>query len=122
MRNRAKCKLCECIIESHHELDYVSCRCGEISVYNGIDNPYCASKSWDNFLRIDDEGNEILVTIEDKKVNQCLAPRSNREELLSELDEMLKNIANLPTNAMITPITHYDFCSALILIKDILES
>ena len=48
--------------------------------------------------------------------------KPNREELLAMLDEMVKNIENLPTHAMHTYINHYDLYSALVLVSEILKS
>ncbi len=122
MRNRAKCKLCNSIIESLHRNDYVSCKCGEISVDGGLD--YCRASAIDfkNFLRIDDEENEIVVKFkepEEKIVEEKTKP--TRKELMDVLQEMISNIENLPSQAMQTPINHYDFCSSLILLQSILE-
>lgn len=36
-RNAAQCKLCEEIIESKHVHDYVSCKCGNVSVDGGLE-------------------------------------------------------------------------------------
>ncbi len=47
---------------------------------------------------------------------------SKKEKLIDLLQEMIKNIEDLPPIAMNTPINHYDLCSALILIKEILIS
>lgn len=35
LRNRARCKLCDEIIESNYRHDFKSCKCGEISVDGG---------------------------------------------------------------------------------------
>jgi hypothetical protein len=125
MRNRAKCKLCKDIIESKHEHDYAICRCGEISVEGGNENYKCSSISWNNFIRVDDEGNEIIVTILDKVSVKPLdietEKKPDRKELLAMLDRMIQNIDELPKQAMQTYINHYDFCSALILIASILK-
>lgn len=37
IRNAIKCKLCEDIIESKHRHDFVSCKCGSVSVDGGTD-------------------------------------------------------------------------------------
>lgn len=42
------------------------------------------------------------------------APEPTQEELLDVLNEMIKNIEQLPPHAMILPINHYDFCSLMI--------
>ena len=36
-RNRAQCKLCKDIIESKHRHDFVTCKCGKLSVDGGYD-------------------------------------------------------------------------------------
>lgn len=127
MKNRAKCKLCKSIIESMHPTDHVTCKCGEISV-DACDAMVCFAKDWSNFLRVDDLGNEIIVTVkQDKTASDAgliddISTKPDKEELLRMLDEMIKNIENLPQHAMITPVNHYDFASALILLSSLFRS
>lgn len=123
MINRAKCRLCNSIIESYHATDLVLCKCGEISV-DGGNALKCYAKDWQNFIRVDDNGNEIIVKIKnnDTKPTEIDSTRPNKKELLSMLDEMIKNIENLPQVAMTNPITHYDFASALLLLSSILRA
>ena len=113
MRNRAKCKKCECIIESLNHQDICECKCGEISVSGG-EFLGCAAFDWSNFLRVDDEGNVITPTVQD-------APKVTRNDLLEALDEMIKRIEAMPPNAMIVSINHYDFCSLLVLLSSIFK-
>lgn len=113
MRNRAKCKACESIIESLNERDEVSCACGKISVSGG-ERMGCAATDWSIFLRVDDEGNVIVPKIQD-------APALTREDLLSALDDMIKRIEEMPKQAMIISINHYDFVSLLILLSSIFK-
>jgi len=123
MKNRAKCKLCKNVIESFHELDYVSCSCGEISICGGNYKYECYANDFNNFLRIDDQENEIIVKVKEEieiKKDE-FAQKPTRDELLKVLDEMIVNIENLPSHVMATPINHYDFCSALILMRSILK-
>jgi hypothetical protein len=132
MKNRAKCKLCSSIIESFHATDFVMCKCEEISVSGG-ESLKCGAKDWSNFLRVDDNCNEIIVKIdstgnpEHKTPNNGTNSNSNnsdqyshkkpsKTELIDMLREMIKNIENLPEYAMSAPITHYDFSSLLILL------
>ncbi len=114
MRNRAKCKQCESIIESIDHKGEVSCKCGMISVSGG-DLLGCAAKNWANFLRVDDEGNVIVPKIQD-------APKVTREDFLNALDEMIRKIEDMPQNAMVVSINHYDFVSLLILLSSIFRS
>jgi len=124
MKNRAKCKLCKKVIESFHEFDYVSCSCGEISISGGSYKYECYANDFSNFLRVDDENNEVIVKVENQiemKKDEFKA-MPTREELLKVLDEMISNIENLPKHVMSSPISHYDLCSALILISSIMKT
>ncbi len=112
MRNRAKCKLCDTIIESLRENDNCECRCGEISVMGGA-KMGCSAKNWNNFFRVDDEDNIITPIIKEK------APKPTREDLVNVLDEMIKRIEDMPPNAMVVSINHYDFVSLLMLLSSI---
>jgi len=123
MKNRAKCKLCQSIIESFHDTDYVSCKCSHISVSGGL-RMECSAIDWGNFLRVDDQGNEIIVKVKDlhEDVKPLYNENPTREDKLKMLDEMIKTYENLPSNALQAPITGYDFTSALLLISSILRS
>lgn len=114
MRNRAKCKSCESVIESIHERDEVGCACGKISVSGG-DKMGCAATDWSIFLRVDDENNVIVPKIQE-------APSITRDDLLAALDDMIHRIEEMPQQAMIISINHYDFVSLLILLSSIFKS
>jgi len=126
MKNRAKCRLCGTIIESFHYYDYVECKCGEISVCGGPECYQTGSKdpSYINFIRVDDEGNEFVVKVsgthDEPKGEE--PPKLTRSDYLKMLDDMIKNIENLPSHAMQTPITHYDLYSSLLLLSTILRA
>jgi len=122
MRNRAKCKLCLSVIESKERHDKVSCSCGEISVDGGPDFFRCVAKDFANFLRVDDADQEIEVKVKEKdeeKQEEDFSHKVTREELLDTLDQLIKNVEALPPHAMLTPITHYDYCALLILLQSI---
>ncbi|HET6457265.1 MAG TPA: hypothetical protein VFG24_00095 [Nitrosopumilaceae archaeon] len=125
MKNRAKCKLCGDIIESFHSNDFVTCKCGEICVSEG-NSMKCSAMHWQNFLRVDDEGNEIIPIIKDITEDISLVPekahKPDKKELFKLLDDMRENIENLPPNAMSAPITHYDLCSLLLLLSSIFRA
>lgn len=121
MRNRAKCKLCGSVIESYHSTDLVLCKCGEIEV-DGGDALRCAAKNWNNFLRVDDKDNEIMVTVKDDVKQLDFDKPIGRSDLIKELDSMINQIESLPSHAMTTPINHYDQCALLILLSAILKS
>ena len=44
-----------------------------------------------------------------------------KEELLGMLSQMINSYENLPINAMLEPVTHYDLCSLMMLLKAILS-
>ena len=109
MHNRAKCKLCQSIIESISLYDEITCTCGHISVMGG-DKMGCRAIEWKNFLRVDDEGNEIVPTIQESPKP---APITKRE-MLEALDLLIKKIEEMPQNAMIISINHYDYLTLLV--------
>lgn len=127
MKNRAKCKLCQSVIESFHSMDYVSCKCGHISV-DGGDAMRCSAIDWSNFMRVDDEGNEIIVKVKNDDDVKRLYIEGERQEKLSKdrmlemLEEMIKSYESLPENAKRSPVTHYDLISVLLLFSSIFRA
>lgn len=123
MKNRAKCKLCSSIVESFHFTDYVICKCGEIGVSEGI-SMKCYAKNYDNFLRVDDEGNEIQVKTISKKEEkiEMESPLLSKKDRIDMLDSMIKNFESLPQHVMTSPVNHYDLYSFMLLTLDILKS
>lgn len=122
MKNKAKCKLCNSIIESFHATDYVICSCGEIAV-DGGDAMRCSAKDFNNFIRVDEKGNEIQVKVinKDEEVKEEPLSKLTRQELIYEIKELIKNIQNLPNHAMQTPLNHYDYLSILMLFASLLD-
>lgn len=126
MKNRAKCKLCNKIIESFHTHDYVSCECGEISIDGGNTYAHCAARDWGNFVRVDDNGNEIQIKVLDKSEiditpQPSYSPIQTRKEKIDMLEAMVKNLENMPPPALALPPTHYDLYSFLVLVLSILK-
>lgn len=120
MRNRAKCVKCDSVIESFGDHDYVSCKCERIS----IQGKKCIADDWVNFLRVLDDDTTTPVKILDKEdglVKQEKPSPASKEELFEMLDQMIKNIEQLPPNAMTVAITHYDLLTALLIIQAILK-
>lgn len=131
MRNQAKCRLCSSIIESLHPTDLVVCKCGEISIDGGQDAFIAYAKNWDSFLRVDDQGNEIVIKVIDKdevshdtpEISTSVEPKPiTKEEKIQMLAEMCNSIENLPPQAMWTAVNQYDLYNALALIVSILKS
>jgi len=121
MRNRAKCRKCNCIVESINPYDWIYCECSEIGISGGSDSYKCYASDFSNFLRVDDENNEIVVKV--KESNELDNPSSlSRDDLLNMLDEMIKNIEQLPEHAKLTSINHYDYSSLLYLLSAIFRS
>jgi len=58
LRNRAQCRLCEDVIESRHRHDFVSCRCGEISVDGGAAYLRRAANNFENFVDLSETEEE----------------------------------------------------------------
>jgi hypothetical protein len=57
------------VIESLHATDYVKCRCDAIAIDGGPDNYLCYAKDWANFLRVDENGNEIKIKVKNEQNN-----------------------------------------------------
>lgn len=123
MRNKAKCKLCLTIIESFHPTDLVNCKCGEIFV-DGGSAMKCGASNWNNFLRVDDEGNEIQIKLKnDDQVKPLYNEKiSTKKELISRIEDVIASIESLPNHAMSSPLTHWDYINLLQLIKDIFKA
>ena len=124
MRNRAKCKLCGSVIESFTIEDYVMCACEEIAISGGLVNLQCFAKDFKNFMRIDDNGNEILVSVKEKEDVKPLdiGSKPTKEELLKMLEELIKSYEKLPQKAMMTPVLHADVVSLMILLLEIMRT
>ena len=50
--NRAKCRLCDDVIESKHRHDFVTCKCGEISVDGGTVYLRRLAKNFRNLIEL----------------------------------------------------------------------
>ncbi len=131
MRNRAKCKLCQDIIESFHATDYVSCKCGEIIV-DGGPAFRCAAGSWDNFIRVEEDGTEIPIEIKEMTRYEIsdLVPypkieleeeskelaKIAKKDILDQVRALIESIEKLPPHAMNLPVNNYDHLSLLLLL------
>ncbi len=124
MRNRAQCKLCGDTIESFTDLDYITCSCGEISLYGGTRNYFSAAKDYKNFLRVHEDGipHEIKFIEEDlSEKNEVIQPLPENKPPLDYLKGMIDSFEHLPQSAINQPITHYDLQAALLVIYAILK-
>ena len=45
----------------------------------------------------------------------------SKKELIDILDELIKNMENLPSHALVMPITHYDHWQLMILLSQIFK-
>ena len=133
MRNRAKCKLCKKEIESLHPTDYQPCECGEIAIDGGENNFKCYAKNWDNFLRIDEDGKEIPITVVESPIqsdNESASEKivylpptpPSKSEMINMLDEMINYYDNLPDHEKHKPASQYDLMSLMILIRSIFKA
>jgi hypothetical protein len=122
MKNRAKCRKCESIIESFYDDDFVSCKCGSIFVDGGA-AMRCGADDWSNFLRVDDAGNIIIPVIQmqpdDNRKPDSKSRDERKQERLVVLRDMIKHFESLPPQVMSHPIDHYDFVSLLLFIESL---
>lgn len=120
MQNKAKCKLCNTIIESFHSTDYAQCECGEIAVEGG-DSMRCLARDWNNFQRVDSNGNTFIPTVakegESNEDNQTT--HVDKDELLKMVEDMIASYERLPVHALSGPASNADLLSILFLVKSI---
>lgn len=122
LRNRAKCKLCQDIIESMHATDLQECKCGEIAL-DGGQSMKCMARNWENLLRVDDNGSEIPIKTSEKAFETVVVDsKPTKKELLEMFDEMIKTYEALPSNAMTSPVTHYDVLSVLLVVSALFKA
>ena len=126
MRNRAKCALCHDILEVFIPNEFLTCKCGEITIGPDL---YAKATDFKNFLRIDEENNEIHVSYKEKKQEQHghidgaePAHKPSKAELLAIIDEMIKSYEHLPQHALLAPVTHADHRSLLMLVSSLFSS
>jgi len=136
MRSRAKCKACQTIIESTEIGQYVLCKCGKIGVEGGEELFRAMFHSQDDFLIVDDEGNEIVPgrrptdaeikelskdlaweQDKDKIVTDLTAAKPTKSQILEMLDEMRKSYERLPEHARYAPVSHVDFIQLMLFIS-----
>lgn len=124
MRNRAKCKKCNSIIESTYRHDYVRCACGEIFVDGGDDYFRYGASDMTNFIRLDDEGNPIEQALSIKKEAPKEEPpaKKNLDELIDILDEMNRSFDRMPLHAQMSYATHCDLNAAMLLMAQIVKA
>lgn len=73
----------------------------------------CTAKDFSNFLRVDDRGNEIVVSYKEGNL-EVDDLKINKENLVEALEEMILSIERLPTNAKLGPVNHYDLLSLML--------
>lgn len=77
----------------------------------------CGAKNFSNFMRVDDDGNEIVVTIKssaDEDVKQLdIGDKPTRDDLITMLSDLIKAIDGLPEHAKTAPVTNYDLSASL---------
>lgn len=105
------------MIESLHVHDYVECKCGEIAIDGGDQYHKTFARDYFNFLRVDDEGNEIIVTVRDHEGPLIENnPKPSRADLIEMLNKMAENIDSLPPHAKTSFVTQYDLYALITLL------
>ncbi len=123
MRNRAKCKLCSSIVESFLPDEIVYCKCGEIAVCDGA-AMRCVFNDIRNFLRVDELGNEIVVSYKEKgeegtkdEGTQQPQERLSKRELIDMVDSTIENLEKLPLHH----VTSIDLANCMLMLINILK-
>lgn len=122
MLNRAKCKLCNKVIEIMEIEGIQVCDCQEIAIEYRNKGHIVICKHIENILAVDDEGNEIVVKAVEDQFSKAIEDKPTKKDLIKMLDKMIKDIEDLPPQAMSTYISQYDLMSALMLVSEIFKS
>lgn len=115
MRNRAKCRLCQEVIESFHETDLIHCSCKQIGIWGGLTSYKTFAEDYKNFLRVDEEDREIEVKV------QGIDASEERSDPVKEIDHMIKMIEDLPDIAKMETLNQYDFLRILYILKSFIR-
>lgn len=131
MRNRAKCKSCNSVLESFHRHDFVTCKCGAIAIDGGQESGYMRAvfDNIENFVRLDEQDNEIPIKFVEKETEATIEKREvktiskseQRQLALQELKHLRDMIEGMNEQAKQLPINHYDWGSLLILLSILFE-
>jgi hypothetical protein len=62
------------------------------------------------------------IPVEEENGSQEERAKPTRKELLEMLDHLLERVDELPPHVMYTPISHYEFYSALTLLSSIFRA
>lgn len=129
IRNTAKCKLCNDIIESYHSNDYSLCSCGEIYVDGGPLGMRCGARNWDNFVRIDNDGNIVIPKIVDPTDASLVTDTADDvavgltfNDALDQLKHLEAVYRDLPQNVLYSSTSHSDMSSVLTLLVRVFDS
>jgi len=115
VRNRAKCRKCNSIIESFTVSDYVPCECGEIAIDGGSFKFLLYAKNWENFIRISDNDEEIEIKVSE------IEHKDDEGDRVRHLKFLIEKYELLPTQALQAPATNYDVLSILKLVDSLLS-
>lgn len=130
MINRAKCKLCNKVIESHLPDEVVYCTCGTIGVMDGLAmRTYCKDNRYSEyFVRVDDLGNEIAVqyhdnphNIEEQESSKEPGKGPARDQLIERLEANINNILERPAHVLQSFVQTEHFLDFMIDILNILK-
>lgn len=130
MINRAKCKLCNKVIESHLPDEIIMCPCGTIGVADGAAmRTYCKDNRYSEyFARVDDMGHEIPVEYRkeptdvkgNESANEPIEP-SGRDELIKRLEDNINNAIDRPDHVLESFVQTDYFLSFMVDLLNILK-
>jgi hypothetical protein len=77
----------------------------------------CAAREWSNFVRVDDLGNEIKITVIDQNEQ-----KPTKNDLLDQLRAQMTYLENLPAQALSASASNYDLFALMALLLAIFNS
>ena len=127
MKNRAKCKNCQSVLESFHRHDYVTCECGSISIDGGLDYLKCYFDKIENFIRLDDDDKEIAVSFSEEKqefheeipivAKEAEQSKMSKKDYIDHLQRLIDTYEAMPDHVLRSAVNHSDLYSVLLLLK-----
>ena len=126
MRNRARCRLCQEVIESKVMNEWITCKCEEITINGGTELFAAKAKHIENFLRIDDDGNIIVPPVTNNSIPDQkeldITPTQSRKDLLDGLKDIVRTYDNMPPHAMHSFVTNVELQTFMLYVIGIFES
>jgi len=90
------------------------CKCGNCGVEGGTEAYKLIWEDLSKIVRLEDDNTETPIKGDAEPAPAMPPVKPSRKEIMDTIGMSIKAFENLPPNAMMAPVTHYDFLSLLI--------